>query len=246
MSVPRYRVKFYGFTAQDAQTFFRNLAEVLGITPEAARALVLEAPAIIRENLDEASAQRLLKSITAIQGLCLLEGMDGSYAEQETPQDDWLTPLPEPKAEETKSSDSVQFRFWAGMVVAVVAILVCFAVVAYVSSYLTLNRGQTAVSSPTAGAETSAGVPDDSQTLGEQYQALQGRIDELAEQLASLQTEAGNRERQIKRVAGTLDSDPLDVRKQQQALQALRLEIASKESELRNLRTRRDGMSPRQ
>jgi hypothetical protein len=242
MSGPKYRVKFYGFTAPDTQVFCRNLAGVLGITPEAARDLVLDAPVVIGDNLGEAAAQRLCESVTAIQGLCLVEGLDGSYVQKEAPQVERIFPLPEPPEEKEDSGESFRFRFWAVVICAVVAVFVCLAVVAYVSSYLNLNRTQT--SAPPAATQTQEEktASSESSSPRERYEALQNKIDEVGEQLGSLQTEVRTRETQLKRVAGTLDSDPLDVRRQQQELQGLRMEVAAKESELRTLKSQQDAM----
>lgn len=242
MSVRTYRVKYYGFTAPDRETFFRDFARVLGITQEAARDLALDAPVTIREDLDKATAERLLQSITAIQGLCLMEGMDGSFAEQESLQPERLLPVPEPPVEAAEDRrDVFAFRFWAGIIAIAAAVFLGFGIVAYVSSYLDTKRVETPVSSPAAEQE-SATATDEAQVQRESYDDLQDRIQDVAKKLEELQTEARSKDDQIKRVTGKSDSDPLEVRKWQQELQALRQEIVSKESELRGLKMKQENL----
>jgi uncharacterized protein YlxW (UPF0749 family) len=200
----------------------------------------MEAPVVLKEGMEKTAAQQLLESLTAIQALCLIEPMDGSYVEVEDHRGLPTAPA-EPSSEQIRKRDQLQFRVWSVVVVAAVVILVGFGLIAYLGTYIKLQRGETSTTSPAADSKSEESTTRESDTNGSYY-ALQNRIDELEEQLERLQTEAKELQTEINRTAGMHVVDPLELRKQQQTLHGLRAEIAPIQNELRALKSKRAEM----
>jgi len=240
-----YQVKFYGFTADDTEEFCRNLATLLKISPEAAWDVLMEAPIIIKRDLEKTAAQSLVESLSGIQALSLMEPMNGSYV-QEEPTPKQPLAAPEQKADEARKRDQLGFRLWGGVIVVAVAALLGFSLFAYFGAYVELDR-QKPVGAKTVGTEQSPGeVTGGSERPGESLFALQEKIDELQEQLSRLQTEAGTLDAELKRTAGLLSSDPMETREKQQVLHRLHMDIASLQSQIRGLKYKRDHMETMQ
>jgi len=72
-----YRIKLYGQSGDDPEAFARSLAELLRIHTPLASALLRRTPVVIRENLTREEAENVREMIAVINGLCLVEPMDG-------------------------------------------------------------------------------------------------------------------------------------------------------------------------
>jgi hypothetical protein len=73
MAGPTYRVKLYGHVNPDADRFATQLAAVLGVAPDEARALLTQAPVVIREGMERAQAQAFHETLNLIRALAILE-----------------------------------------------------------------------------------------------------------------------------------------------------------------------------
>ena len=76
MAEPRYRVKLYGHTSGDPMTFCKNLAALLDIDLQAARAILLEVPVVLKEALDKEKAETFAEALLIMKGLCIVEPME--------------------------------------------------------------------------------------------------------------------------------------------------------------------------
>ena len=77
MPGPLYRIKLYGHSASDTELFCRNLATVLAIDVEKARALLRNAPVVIKEGIEKEQGRRVpAGSLKPIRALCIIEPVD--------------------------------------------------------------------------------------------------------------------------------------------------------------------------
>jgi hypothetical protein len=76
MSESSYRVKLYGHTETDDETFCQELANALRIRPDQAKALLAKAPVVLKKKATEAQAERLRTVIQSVKGLCIIEEID--------------------------------------------------------------------------------------------------------------------------------------------------------------------------
>jgi hypothetical protein len=232
---PRYLVKFYGFTSDDAKAFCRDLAEVLGMTPERAWDLLLEAPVVVREGEDREDAESLANRLRAIQALCIVEPVHGNE------HDEGAGPrLPESKPQKPDEGFSegqlLHYRIWLGMVLAVSGILVVFGISAYLVSYSRLYRSH---EKPVQLPTSEQGTPAESAEArpAESVHQLKDKIDVLDEELKDLTVKLRLMEEEVKEDSRSQAVDPIRLRGQKQVLHGRQMEVAQLRRQLRELRS---------
>lgn len=83
MKSNKYRIRLYGQSSKDPWKFCNNMASIVGVGKEAARALLAKAPVVIMEDLERDRGEALLETIRYIGGLCVMEPMSGSAGADE-------------------------------------------------------------------------------------------------------------------------------------------------------------------
>ncbi|MBI4962062.1 MAG: hypothetical protein HY913_02180 [Desulfomonile tiedjei] len=239
----RYQVKFYGFTSEDARAFCRDLARVLKITEEQAWDFLMDAPLVIKDRLNKAEGQRLTDSLVSISALCLMELMPDATEEEE---EEVEPPPPVPEGVESVPErvkrDQWGFRIWSAVLVGIAATLLIFGAVTYLVSYKNLYRGGKPAAKQPGEVTTKAAAPEPGPERSETRNSLLDRIEALQEQLKDLRARMADLERDINATAGAWGSDPDEVRRKQQTLQAQRAEMTAILAELRSARQNLDEM----
>lgn len=138
-STTAFTVKLYGSLMKDTAEFVRKLAIVLEMTESEAGLLMKNLPVAIGERLSRAQANELVKKLSSIQALFLVEQPD------EENENDVAEQHPTPTAHpvETKDqSDEARSKFWLWLGTGTLAFLVVFAFFAYLKSYSRVKESQ--------------------------------------------------------------------------------------------------------
>jgi len=181
-----YRIKLYGQSGDDPEAFAQSLAELLRIRTPLASALLRRTPVVIRENLTREEAENVREMIAVINGLCLVEAMDGA-------EEGLSAPLPTKERLAVKTaifSLSATNMVWFGLgaVLLVIFFLGAFALTPKVSvrekapgSVFRVQQG------PTEGAagKTALDLPTYEQTT----QDLEQQISAIEEEIPILKKE---------------------------------------------------------
>jgi|GEM_PF-949985 len=73
MAESTYRIKLYGHTSADPESFRKNLAMILGIEADAVRSLLQDVPAVIMTGLPRERATAVSEALTLIKALTIME-----------------------------------------------------------------------------------------------------------------------------------------------------------------------------
>lgn len=95
MPEPTYRIKLYGHTSSDGAAFSKNLAMILGIDADEARALLQDVPAVIKQGLPREKAASVVEALALIKALTIMEpeaGAEPGAAAEPIPRADLGTP----------------------------------------------------------------------------------------------------------------------------------------------------------
>ncbi len=187
----RYRIKLYGHTDINPETFYRNLADALDVGIEDCKRFIRQAPATIADGIDEEDAASLQSRLESIKALFIVEptGDDSEYrnsaeAEALFPRAKPAVPLPLPK------DDSPRWLAWSGVLAVLAGLILLFVVAAFTSTYRKVERPQP--SSPGQATEVRKapeGLSED-QIAAEDAELAEniiGRIETLEREIPRLQ-----------------------------------------------------------
>jgi len=161
VSVTLYRIKLYGHAGENTELFSKNLAAILDIDAERARALLLGAPAIIEEGIEKEKAEEFCKQLESIRALCIVEPLDGEISQDGPSAATGSTPLPAShEVDDFKKKAGLQSWIWLVALVTTVGAFLLLAAGGTISSFWHLYRqNRAAATSPAQGAQSAPSEP---------------------------------------------------------------------------------------
>ena len=140
MPATLYRIKLYGHSGGDTELFCKNLATILDIDEQRARALLRDTPAIIKEGMEKAKAEEFCKLLEPIRALCIVEPLGGEISEDVSSVTAASTRLSEsPEADDLKKK-AFGSRIWTVALVVTIGAFLVFVGGGFISSFWNLYR----------------------------------------------------------------------------------------------------------
>jgi hypothetical protein len=231
-----YRIKLYGQSGGDTELFCKNLATILDIDEQRARALLRDTPAIIKEGVEKAKAEEFCKLLELIRALCIVEPLGGEISEDVSSVTAASTRLSQsPEADDLKKK-AFGSRIWTVALVVTIGAFLVFVGGGFISSLWNLYRHNR----PPA---TSGPVSNDSQAESSSADAgpvsveeLQAQIDELKARIESNRFVLAQAEEARGRLLGSPRSQSKDLEEQGLIIRDLKDQIRSDAAQLQILK----------
>ncbi|MBI5251602.1 MAG: hypothetical protein HY912_19090 [Desulfomonile tiedjei] len=237
MSDTNYRIKLYGHASSDADFFLVELAAVLEIDPESARALLESVPVIIKEGLSLGEAEHLQDLLRIIKALSLLESTDGVYAPaQDISQSQQLLDDRHQQQEEHEKSETLRSYAWLGAAVLAAAVILVWLTGTFFSSYLKSsaeNRTKVPVekSENLEPPEPSQPVP-----LAASLSELYKQMESANQRIQSLEFLQHMAEDELQRLYSTYKIDPNLIREKKVEVASSRQKLRAEKTAYKNLK----------
>jgi hypothetical protein len=184
-----YRIKLYGHSGGDTDLFCEDLAAILDIDPEKARALLLDSPAIIKEGIEKEKAEEFCKLLEPIRALCIVEPVDGEISDDAPPAAIGPATLKAiPEADDLKKEAGFRSWIWMGALAVAIGALLLFVGGGFISSFWSLyrhNRPPATSSEGNVGPAASQAEPESADAGSLSFEELQSQTDELEEEIES-------------------------------------------------------------
>ncbi len=232
----RYRIKLYGHTDIDPETFYRKLADTLDVGIEDCKRFIREAPVTIAEGIDEEDAGSLQSRLESIKALFILEptGDDSEYrasakAEAFFPTAETAAPpFPLPKG------DSLRWLAWSGVLAVLAGLILLFVVAAFTSTHKKFESAQPSSPGQASEALKSSEGSSEDQIAAENAELAENiiaRIDRLEQEIPGLRAE-------LKEVM-----EAQDLPNQRSTIMGLKDEIRARNREIRTLKLKLQGLT---
>ena len=195
MASSKYRVKLYGHSTEDAESFSISLAAVLNKEPDEALKILLNAPVVVADGLEKNKAEHVAAVIESIKGLCLVEPTEGEESDVEKEESDpsgraGLEAVSSDRVEEKreKGEEASNVRQW--VLIALAAGFAIFLVVAYLDTFLEVDERMTPQKPPTvteradeASSRLEAEPPDPTLAMEQEIWTLQNKLGVLRDRI---------------------------------------------------------------
>ncbi len=241
MPATLYRIKLYGHSGGDTELFCKNLATILDIDEQRARALLRDTPAIIKEGMEKAKAEEFCKLLEPIRALCIVEPLGGEISEDVSSVTAASTRLSQsPEADDLKKK-AFASRIWTVALVVTIGAFLVFVGGGFISSFWNLYRHNR----PPATTPVGGPVSNDSQADSSSSDAgpvsveeLQVQIDELEARIESSRFHLAQAEEARGRLLGSPRSQSKDLEEQGLIIRDLKDQIRSDADQLHILKRR--------
>lgn len=240
MPATLYRIKLYGHSGDDTETFCKNLAVILGIDLEEARSLLLESPAVIKEGVEREKAEEFCKLLEPIRALCIVEPLDGVAGES--------APLPgiasallseRSKADDVEKKATLRSWTWTTALVVTIGAFLLFVVIGLISSFWGLyshNRPPAKSFQGIVGSTESQADPQASGAGLVSFEDLQSQIDEVEARIESQRFRLAEAEKDRDRLHRTTRAQSRDLEESALIIRNLKNVIRNDVTQLRILK----------
>lgn len=232
-----YRIKLYGHSGGDTELFCKNLATILDIDEQRARALLRDTPAIIKEGMEKAKAEEFCKLLEPIRALCIVEPLGGEIGEDLSSVTAASTRLSQsPEADDLKKK-AFGSRIWTVALVVTIGAFLVFVGGGFISSFWSLYRHNQPPAAAPAPVESQAeSSSDDAGPVS--VEELQVQIDELEARIESSRFHLAQAEEARGRLLGSPHSQSKDLEEQGLIMRDLRDQIRRDAAQLKILKRR--------
>jgi hypothetical protein len=229
MSSTGFRIKLYGHSSDNPDFFLVELAAVLEIDPESARALLESSPVVIKERLSLEEAEHLRDLLTIIKALFIVEQTDEeieSAAEDTRDLSNQLDELKNDKLEK-EERDTLRSYAWIGAAALLAATMVIWLTGEFFSSYF-LSSSENSSKKPTTKKEEVTGNPAPSKTP-----SFSANLSEIYRQMESADQRIKDLEFQVNLAEQELQRLYSGYRVNPNTLVEKRIEVADSKQKLR-------------
>lgn len=159
MAGPKYRIKLYGHTSKNLQSFLRHLASILKTDEDGARRVLMKVPVVIKEGIDREKAQSLQEALTLIDALCLIEPTPGEKTEPVATDPAVIKLLAKSVRSESTPTKKWTSKIWLPLGLGVATVLLVWIALAIISSHRlpSAHRPASSISRGTAGSAPAQG-----------------------------------------------------------------------------------------
>ncbi len=232
----KYRIKLYGHTSADPETFCTNLADALDVGMEESKLLLRQAPVTIADEIGEEEAESLQNRLTSIKALFILEPTSEETAYQGPEAAEALFPSEDLAAPPFRlpKDDSLRWLAWTGVLAVLAGILLLFIVAAFTSTYLKLEHDQPRSPMQEREIRKSSEGPSEDQVAAEKAELAENIINRID----SLEREIPNLQAKLKEAL-----DDINYPNRRSTMVDLKNEIRARQSEIQSLKVKLQGIT---
>jgi hypothetical protein len=233
-----YRIKLYGQSSGDPAFFLVELAAILEIDPEAARALLKSVPVVIKEGISKQEAEHLQDLLRVIKALSLMEPTEEIHeTERELPNTQSDAQNLKQELDDKEQRETLRSYALVGVAAAVATIIVAWLLAGFFSSYSRTSAQNVAkppiVESkspePPAATPTRPQAPNLSD-LYKQKESAEFRVQQLEFQMQLA-------EQELRRLYSKYPNDPNSIREKKVEIAGYRERVLTEKASLKKLQT---------